>query len=68
MYLCPICKRQFETEDMMTKHSLKCWKEHNPNHKSKPAPRSENIEQITISESVQNFFASFNKENSQCTK
>ena len=37
MYICPICNREFETENLITKHLLKCWKDKNPGYKSKPA-------------------------------
>lgn len=43
MYICPICNKECKTEEIMAKHLLVCWKETNPNHKSKPAPRSEDI-------------------------
>ena len=59
MYICPTCGKQFETEDVFTKHFLKCWKEKNPNHKSKPAPRSEDINTRTDNEDILNFFNSF---------
>lgn len=58
MYICPICNKQFKTEEQITKHSLPCWKEHNPNHKSKSAPRNESVK-YDISNSVLEFFASF---------
>ena len=34
MYICPICKCEFEDEkeSRMSRHFLKCWKENNPNH------------------------------------
>ena len=59
MYICPTCGKQFETEDVLAKHFLKCWKEKNPNHKSKPAPRSEDINTRTDNEDILNFFNSF---------
>ena len=43
MYICPICNEKFETEELITKHSLRCWREHNPNYKSQPAPCKGNI-------------------------
>lgn len=43
MYICPTCQKEFKTDVEVSKHYLKCWKEHNPNHKSTPAPRSEDI-------------------------
>ena len=62
MYICPICNSGFQTEDLITKHSLKCWREHNPRHKSAPAPCKGNIEERQMNEDVQNFFASFRKD------
>ena len=58
MYICPICKKQFDNEEQVTKHSLPCWKEHNPNHKSKSASRSEDITKREISDDVLSFFTS----------
>ena len=43
MYICPTCCKEFEKEEVLVKHFLKCWKDKNPNHHSKPAPRSEDI-------------------------
>ena len=34
MYICPTCQKQFDNSEDVAKHSLKCWREHNPNHKS----------------------------------
>ena len=56
MYICPTCGKQFENDEVLTKHFLKCWKEKNPTHKSKPAPRSEDINTRTISDDIMNFF------------
>ena len=63
MYICPICKREFNTEESISTHSLKCWREHNPNHKSKPAPRSDDIVTTQMNSSILNFF-----EGLQCKK
>lgn len=59
MYICPTCGKGFETEEALTKHYLKCWKEKNPNHKSKSAPRSEDINTREVSNDIANFFNSF---------
>ena len=59
MYICPTCNKQFDTEEIVAKHYLKCWKEKNPCHKSKPAPRSEDINTREINSDVMNFFNSF---------
>ena len=60
MYICPICNQGFSTEEIIAKHSLQCWREYNPNHKSKPAPCSYTTKQ-EMNEDVANFFASFKK-------
>ena len=59
MYICPTCNKQFNTEEIVAKHFLKCWKEKNPCHKSKPAPRSEDVNTREINSDVMNFFNSF---------
>lgn len=59
MYICPICSKRFENDVIFTKHFLVCWKENHPNYKSKPAPRSEDINTSEINEEVANFFSSF---------
>lgn len=61
MYICPTCHKGFENKEIITKHSLQCWREHNPNHKSKEAPCKVKTER-TINEDVANFFASFRKD------
>jgi uncharacterized Zn-finger protein len=59
MYICPICGKEFELEDMLVKHYLKCWKEKNPTHKSKSAPRSEDVNTREVSNDIDSFFNSF---------
>ena len=59
MYICPTCNKGFEKEEIFTKHFLKCWKEEHPYHKSKPAPRSEDINTREDNEEILNFFNSF---------
>lgn len=66
MYICPTCKRKFEDAETIAKHSLRCWREKNPYHRSKPAPQSEDITYKNVSEDIMNFFASF--EEKQCQK
>lgn len=56
MYICPICHRAFNLEEDIAKHSLKCWREHNPNHKSKEAPHSEDIVERQMNNDILNFF------------
>lgn len=63
MYLCSICKKEFETKELIAKHSLKCWREHNPYHKSKPAPHTTDINERRINDEVSNFFANLQKGN-----
>lgn len=62
MYICPSCEREFSTEAGITKHLLQCWRDKNLNHRSKDAPRSEDINTREASDDVINFFASFQKE------
>lgn len=57
MYICPTCNRGFKNEESVQKHFLSCWKEQHPGHKSKPAPRSEDIETKQIDSGVLDFFS-----------
>ena len=59
IYICPTCNKEFNIEEEVIKHFLKCWKEQNPHHKSKPAPRSEDISINEVSDDILNFFNSF---------
>lgn len=59
MFICPTCGKQFEIEDVLTKHFLKCWKEQHPYHQSKSAPRSEDINTREVSNEILDFFGSF---------
>lgn len=61
MYICPTCKKEFETENKIKKHFLKCWKDEHPYHISKDAPRSENIENRLVNNDIMNFFNSFER-------
>lgn len=58
MYICPVCKCEFEDEkeSRMARHFLKCWKENNPNHKSNTIEPSETIETREVNNEVMNFF------------
>jgi len=58
MYLCSICNKVFEIEDDIAKHSLKCWREHNPYHRSTPAPHGKDIIEKKVNKEVFNFFSS----------
>ena len=59
MYICPTCNKEFETEDVIVKHFLKCWKDKHPGHQSKSAPRSEDIVTRKVSNDIMDFFNSF---------
>ena len=59
MYICPTCGKQFKKEEVLVKHYLACWKEQHPYHKSKPAPRSEDINTRISNSEIENFFNSF---------
>ena len=58
-YICPICGREFEKDTNVSQHFLKCWKRENPHHKSKPAPRSKDIDVKEMSDDIKEFFNSF---------
>ena len=59
MYICPTCGKQYEKEEVLTKHFLKCWKEQHPYHRGKSAPRSKDINTSEVSNDILNFFNSF---------
>ena len=59
MFVCSICSKQFESKDEIKKHFLRCWKEQHPYHKSKSAPRSEDVNTREDSQEILNFFGSF---------
>ena len=61
MFICPICNKEFNTQEQIRNHFLSCWQEQHPYHKSKPAPRSEDIITREVSDDVINFFNSLNK-------
>lgn len=62
MFICPTCKREFAKEEMIAKHFLSCWKEHNPNHRSKDAPSSETIIVREVNSDIENFLSNFRKD------
>lgn len=64
MYICPTCNKGYKNPEDVAKHSLQCWREHNSNHVSKPAPCKGNTTEREVDEDIGNFFASFN----QCQK
>ena len=59
MYICPVCNQQFKEEQILVKHYLSCWKKENPHLRSKPAPRSEDINTREVNEDIENFVNSF---------
>lgn len=59
MYICPICNKGFNNQETVAKHSLQCWRKHNPNHQSKSAPCKGNITERQMNEDVSNFFTRF---------
>ena len=63
MYICPICKCEFEDEkeSRMSRHFLKCWKENNPNHKTNSIEQSETIETRKENKDITDFFASLQR-------
>lgn len=63
MYICPICKCEFENEkeSRMSKHFLKCWKENNPNHKTNSIEPSETIETRKDNKDITDFFANLQR-------
>lgn len=56
MYICPECKREFNSEEGIRKHFLACWREQHPGRKSNAAPRSEDIITRQADNDVCNFF------------
>jgi len=62
MYICPTCHRGFKNEEIVAKHSLQCWREHNPNHITKPAPCKGNTTKRQFNKEVMSFFAQFRKD------
>lgn len=62
MYICPTCQKEYSTEADVVKHFSICWKEKNPYHESKPAPRSNDIVHRQVDSGVLDFFEMFQKE------
>ena len=63
IYICPTCGKELGNEEEVATHFLKCWKEQNPHHKSKPAPRSEDIVTTEVNEDIMEFFTTLQEEN-----
>lgn len=61
MYICPTCNEEFVSEDNIRKHYLRCWKEHNPYHKSKNAPHSADVVTRKVNNDIADFFNSFKR-------
>lgn len=59
MYVCPVCGKEYDNEDAVVKCYMKCWRENNSVHHSKPAPKSEDISTREINADVATFFNSF---------
>lgn len=59
MFICPTCNKKFDTEQMIQKHFLSCWKELHPYHQSKSAPRSADVITREVNDDITNFFNSF---------
>lgn len=62
MYICPTCQKSFESEEIIQKHFLNCWKEQHPYHQSNPAPHSEDIVNKQIDDGVLDFFENLRKQ------
>ena len=60
MFICPVCNKEFNTEELIQKHFLACWKEQHPFHQSKSAPRSADVILREANEDVIEFFKRLN--------
>lgn len=63
MYICPTCKKEFDSETKIIQHSLQCWKKANPHIKSKPIEHSDDVVIREENDELKNFLNSFKKEN-----
>lgn len=61
MYICPLCKQEFNKEKDIRSHFTSCWKEQHPYHKSKDAPRGKDVTTREVNDDVMNFFNSFSE-------
>lgn len=57
IYICPTCGKEYETEEEISKHYIKCWKDNNTSYQSKPAPRSKDITVREMGDDMAKFFA-----------
>ena len=60
MFICPTCSKEFNTEEMIQKHFLSCWKEQHPYHQGKSAPRGTDVETREVSSEIADFFERIN--------
>lgn len=56
MYICSTCGKKFSEENILVKHFSKCWKEKNPYHQPKEAPRGIDIETREVNDDIAKFF------------
>ena len=56
MYICPVCKKEYEQEALVVKCYLKCWKEKYPIYKPNNAPRSEDRVERQCTSEIEDFF------------
>ena len=56
MFICPVCSKKFKEKEALVKHYLICWREHNPNHKPKDAPKSQDVEIRHMTDDTLSFF------------
>ena len=67
-YICPICNKDFSTEEKVPKHFLKCWNDTNPHHKSKDAPRGKDVVTSKMNSDMADFFTSLKGDDKECMK
>ncbi len=61
MFICPVCRKEFASEEAVARHLNKCWREEHPFQPSKAAPQSPDICTREANEDVLNFFASLKR-------
>ena len=60
MFICPTCFKKFKTEELIQKHYLKCWKEHNPNPPPSKSVASSDIVTRQVNNDIMDFFERIN--------
>ena len=65
MFICPVCHKEFDSEQKVVRHYLACWKVNALPHKPKDAPRSEDINKSNGADVMQNFMEGLKQ---KCTK